>query len=265
MTTAVFPARRVGALKAAHHGVVLAGRGITKIRRDPTQIMSAMIQPVTTLVMFACTFGGSVAGSIAGYVQQLVPGLMVQNILLATISVGVALNTDVTRGIVDRFRSMPIGAAAPMVGTVLAASARYLIALVVLLLVATAAGFRVHTSVLALLAAVAILVVAGLCMCWIAVFVGMRVKNTASVHAVLSGVLLPLTFVSNIFVPTSSMPGWLQAWADVSPVSLLADTARGLTIEGPVAVPLLGSVAWMVVIVTVFFPLAVRAYRERVQ
>jgi oleandomycin transport system permease protein len=125
-------------------------------------------------------------------------------------------------------------------------------------------GFRVHTDPFSLVAAVVVMVVAGLCFCWIAVFVGMLMRSPNAVQGVMIAFTMPLTFGSNVFVPTSTMPGWLAAWSKVSPVSQLSDAMRGLLTGGPVVGPLLGGLAWLVGIVVVFFPLAMRWYRKRV-
>lgn len=266
MTAAVLapPSRYISPAKALQHGLSLAWRGILKIRKNPEQLIDVTIQPILFLVMFVYLFGGAISGSTGAYLQNLTPGLMVQNTIMASLSAGVALNTDVSKGVFDRFRSMPIARSAPLVGAVLADIVRYLVAIVVLLAMATIMGFRIHTDPLSALGAAALMVVAGLCFCWIAVFVGMLVESPGSVQGIMIAFIFPLTFGSNVFVPAGTMPGWLHAWSDISPVSLLADTMRGLLIGGDVGGPLLGSLAWMAGMVVVFFPLAMRAYRRRV-
>jgi oleandomycin transport system permease protein len=265
MTAAVLaPPRYISPAKALQHGFSLAWRGILKIRKNPEQLIDVTIQPILFLVMFVYLFGGAIAGSTGSYLQNLTPGLMVQNTIMASLSAGVALNTDVSKGVFDRFRSMPIARSAPLVGAVLADIVRYLVAIVVLLVMATIMGFRIQTDPLSAIAAAALMVLAGLCFCWIAVFVGMLVESPGSVQGIMIAFIFPLTFGSNVFVPSATMPGWLHAWSNVSPVSLLADAMRGLLVGGDVAGPLLGSLAWMAGIVLVFFPLAMRAYRRRV-
>ena len=265
MTAAVIaPPRFVSPAKALQHGLSLAWRGVLKIRKNPEQLVDVTIQPILFLVLFVYLFGGAVAGSTGTYLQNLTPGLLVQNTIMASLSAGVALNTDVSKGVFDRFRSMPIARSAPLVGAVLADVVRYLVAIAVLLIMATIMGFRIHTDPGSALVAVALMVLAGLCFCWIAVFVGMLVRTPGAVQGIMIAFIFPLTFGSNVFVPSATMPGWLKAWSDVSPVSLLADTMRGLLDGGAVAGPLLGSLAWMAGVVLVFFPLAMRAYRRRV-
>jgi oleandomycin transport system permease protein len=209
-------------------------------------------------------FGGAIAGSTSHYLQSLAPGLLVQNTITASLAAGVALNTDVSKGVFDRFRAMPIARSAPLVGAVLADIGWYVVASGVLLVMATIMGFRVHTNPVAVLVAVAVMVLAGLCFCWMAVFVGMLVPSPAAVQGIMVALLLPLTFGSNVFVPSATMPGWLHAWSDISPVSQLANAMRGLLDGGAVAGPLLASFAWLAGVVLVFFPLAMHAYRRRV-
>ncbi|WP_216213859.1 ABC transporter permease [Amycolatopsis aidingensis] len=262
--TAGAPPARIGPARSLRHGISLAWRGTVKIKKNPEQLLDVTLQPILFLVMFVYLFGGAISGSTDTYMQFLVPGLMVQNALFASLSAGVSLNTDVNKGVFDRFRSMPIARSAPLVGAVLSDVLRYLVGLAVLLGFAAILGFRIQTDPVSTVVAAALVVLFGLSFCWIAVFVGMLVKQTAAVQGVMVALVMPITFGSNVFVMPETMPGWLQAWAEVSPVSLAADTMRGLVDGGAVAGPLLGMVAWMAGIVAVFFPLAMWAYRRRV-
>ncbi|KAA9152413.1 ABC transporter permease [Amycolatopsis acidicola] len=258
------PPRHISPAKALQHGLSLSWRGILKIRKNPEQLVDVTLQPILFLVMFVYLFGGAISGSTGAYLQTLAPALLVQNTIMASLSAGVSLNTDVNKGVFDRFRSMPIARSAPLVGAVLADVVRYLVAIVVLLAMAMIMGFRITTDPFSAVVGAALMVLAGLCFCWIAVFVGMLVSTPGAVQGIMIALIFPLTFGSNVFVPTSTMPGWLRAWSDVSPVSLLANAMRGLLIGGDLAGPLLGSLAWMAGVVLVFFPLAMRAYRRRV-
>jgi oleandomycin transport system permease protein len=251
----------MSSVESLRHGVFLAWRGIRKIRSDPTQLLDVVLQPVTTLIVFVYAFGGSLADDTGLYLRSLVPGLTVQTVLVASLAAGVTLNADVHSGVVDRFRSMPIGRSAPLIGTVLAAAVRYLLALVVLLSAATIMGYRVHTNIVSVSIGVVVMVLTGLSLCWVSVFLGLVLRNPASLQGVFIAFVLPLTFGSNVFVSIATMPGWLQAWSRISPVSLLADGMRGLMNGPPRWAPLLEGLGWLVGIVAVFFPLAVLAYR----
>lgn len=265
MTVRISGPAHVPVTAALRHSALLAWRGSQKIGRDPAQVLDAVLQPLTTLVVFALAFGGAVAGDTGAYLQLLVPGLLVQTVLVASLAAGVALNVDAGTGVIDRFRSMPISRSAPLVGSVLAAAVRYVVGGVVLLTAATAMGFRVHTGFGSVLAGLVLMVLTGLCLCWIPVLIGVVVRGPVAVQGIFLALVVPLTFGSNVFVPTDSMPSWLAAWSSISPVSLLADAMRGLLTGGPVAGPLLGGLAWLAGVVVVFFPLATRAYRIRLE
>jgi oleandomycin transport system permease protein len=269
MTTMTMPAgtaprRRIGPARTLRHGLTLAGRSIARIRRNPEILLDVTLQPILFLVMFVFLFGGAISGNWHVYLQGLVPGMMAQSTLMASVGTGIALGTDITKGVFDRFRSLPIARSAPLIGAVIGDAVRLLTATVVLLVFATVLGFRVHTSPVALIAAMVIMLLAGLALCWIGVFVSMLVRSPQTAQGVLVAFILPLTFGSNVFVPSATLPGFLRTWATISPVSQLADLCRGLLIGGPVAGPLLASVAWLVGIVAVFFPLALHFYHRRV-
>jgi oleandomycin transport system permease protein len=213
--------------------------------------------------MFVFLFGGAISGDWHAYLETLVPGLLGQSALLASSGTGIALGTDITKGVFDRFRSLPIARSAPLIGAVIGDSVRFLTATAVSLAFAAILGFRIHTSIPALLLAVVVMLAAGLAVCWVGVFVCMLIGKPQTAQGLLVAVLLPLSFGSNVFVPARTLPGFLRTWATISPVSQLADVARGLLIGGPVAGPLLASIAWLVGIVAVFFPLAMVCYRRR--
>ncbi|MEV6861379.1 ABC transporter permease [Streptosporangium subroseum] len=271
-TTAIAPAvisgtqpspLRIGPAKAVRHGLALAGRGIVKIGKAPAQLIDVILTPIVFLLMFVYLFGGAIAGGdVAGYLQTITPGIMVMTVFQASIGIGVSLNADASTGVFDRFRSMPIARSAPLVGAVLADLVRYVVCLAVLLTLATVMGYRVETNPAAALAAIALLIAFAMSFSWISVYVGMLMKTPGSVQGLMTVLVIPLTFASNVFVPSQTMPGWLRAWSDVNPVSLMADTLRGLLNGGEVAGPLLGSLVWMAGVVAVFFPLAMRAYRR---
>ncbi|WP_308250031.1 ABC transporter permease [Sphaerisporangium fuscum] len=255
------PGRRSGGLGAGpRHALTLTWRSLLKVRNNPEQLLDVVIQPVLFVVLFVFVFGGAVAGDWHTYLRFLLPGLMVQQVLFATMSIGVMLSTDITKGIVDRFRSLPIARSAPLVGAVLGDAARYMISMVVLLAFGGLLGFRFETGLLPALAACALVLAFALALCWIPAFVGLLVKNPQSVSGIGFVVLFPLTIVSNVFAEASTMPGWLRAWVRVNPVSQVVDAARGLMLGGPVAVPLLATAVWGACILAIFVPLTVRAY-----
>lgn len=256
--------RRTNPVRAVRHALSLAGRNLIKMRKNPESLADVTLQPILFLVMFVFLFGGAISGNWHTYMETLVPGLMVQNTLFASMGTGYGLVTDLDKGVFDRFRSLPIARSAPLLGAVLGDTIRLVVAMVVLVAFASILGFRVHTNPGFALLAVVLMVVAGLAMCWIGVFVAMLVKSPQAMQGVMIAFMMPLTFGSNVFVPSSTMPGWLRAWTSISPVSKLVDTGRGLMLGGPIAAPLLSAAVWLIAVVAVFFPLAMWRYRRRV-
>jgi oleandomycin transport system permease protein len=254
----------IGPAQAVRNSLAIAGRNIAKIRKNPETLLDVTLQPIIFLVMFVYLFGGAIKGGTSEYLQVLLPGLMAQNIAFASIGIGQGLNTDITKGVFDRFRSMPIARSAPLVGAVLGDIVRYLVAIGVLVLTAVVMGFRVHTDPGSFLIAVVLVVLFGLCLGWMSVLVGMLVKTPNAVPGTLIAVMFPLTFGSNVFVDPSTMPGWLQGWVHINPVSHLTDATRGLLLGGPWASHAAWAFVWAIGIAAVFMPLALRAYKRRV-
>lgn len=254
---------RIGPVRALKHGLTLAWRSVVKIRKSPEVLLDVTLQPILFLVMFVYLLGGAISGDTGSYLQQTVPGVLAMNMVFASLGTGTQLNYDVTKGVFDRFRSLPIARSSPLIGAVLGDVVRYLVSIAVLLALATLMGFRMGTDVVSVGLAIVVVIAFALAMCWMSVFLGMLVKNQQALPGVAMAFMFPLTMGSNVFVPTATMPGWLQSWASISPITKLADTARGLMLGGPVAGPLFSTLLWMVGIVAVFFPLAMWAYRRR--
>lgn len=259
------PRIRIGPATAARHGMILAGRNIRYLVRTPSSLIDTVIQPVLFLLVFVFLFGGAISGGWQAYLQTLVPGLMVQITMYASIGTGMALSTDISKGVFDRFRSLPIARSAPLVGAVFGDVIRYVVALTVLLLLAFALGFRVQTDPLSALLACALVVVFGLTLCWMSVIIGMVAPGPQAVPGIAMAVILVLTFGSNIFADPETMPGWLAAWVGVNPVSYFVDAVRGLMIGGPTLMPILISLGSVACIQIVLMPLALRAYLRRVR
>jgi oleandomycin transport system permease protein len=256
-------AKKLAGMRFVRHSLALAGRGVRTMRRTPEQFIDVTLQPVIFVVLFVYAFGGAVAGSTHDYLQFVLPALMVQTVVFSTAAIGVNLNGDITKGVFDRFRSLPIARAAPLVGAVLADIVRYVISVCVLFGFGYLIGFRVQTNVFEALAAAALIIGFALCLCWAFVLLGLVLRSAGSVQGIGFLFLFPLTFGSNFFVPTKTLPGWLQAWVHVNPLTHLVEAERGLLLGGPVATPVLQSLASAAVILAVFAPLALRAYRRR--
>ena len=249
---------------AVHHIWSLTKRGLLKTLRTPEALIDVTIQPIIFLLLFTYLFGGAMMGSTGDYLQFLLPGIYVQSLLFSAVAIGVNLNQDVAKGVTDRFRSLPISRSAPLIGAVTSDILRYLVLSASLLITGVIMGFRVHTSVWGVLGAVGLAIGFALCLCWASVFVGMVARTPGAVQGILFLAIFPLTFGSNVFAQTNTMPGWLQAFVKVNPATNLADATRGLLSGGPVAQPVFYCLCWMAGLLAVFFPLAVRAYRRRV-
>jgi len=245
------------------HSLVLAGRSVTKIKRNPEQLIDVTLQPIIFVVLFVYLFGGAIAGNQHDYLQFVLPALMVQTVLFASLSIGVNLNTDIQKGVFDRFRSLPIPRSAPLVGAVLGDIVRFVTSIAVLIGFGYAIGFRIGTDPFRAFLACLLVLAFALSLSWIAVLIGMLVREPGTVQGIGFLLMFPLTFGSSTFVPVNTLPGWLQAWVKVNPVTHLVEASRGLMVSGDVAWPVTQSLLWTIGITVVFAPLAVRAYRRR--
>ncbi|GAA0464699.1 transport permease protein [Paractinoplanes deccanensis] len=270
MTTLTAPAPvldkpRGGSIAAlARHSVALARRSLIKTMRTPEALLDVTLQPVIFLLLFTYLFGGAISGGNRGeYLQFLLPGMLAQSLAMGGIALGQNLNADIEKGVFDRFRSLPVARSAPLVGAVAADVVRYLTVCVVMLAFGMLMGFRVETGFVPAVAAVALSIAFGLCFCWISVWVGMLVRTPGAVQGLMFLLVFPLSFGSNVFVATDTLPGWLQAFVHVNPITPLVSTIRGLLLGGPVASHLLVTLAWMAGLLVVFVPLALRGYARR--
>jgi ABC-2 type transport system permease protein len=236
-------------------------RGMLKIKHVPEQLLDVTLTPVLFLLMFTYLFGGALEGSTDAYLQYLLPGMLAQSVLFTAVYSGVSLNTDVTKGVVDRFRSLPIWPAAPLVGAVLGDCVRYVLASVVVMTLGFILGFEA-SGVLGVVAAVALVVVFSFGLSWVFTTVGLVMRAPNAVMNAGFMALFPLIFLSNIFVRPDTLPGWLETFVDLNPISHLTTAVRdlmaGSAAFGDVAL-VLGEAA---VLVAVFAPLTVRLYRR---
>ncbi len=256
--------RRIGARQGIANALTLAWRNVTQLKHSPEKLLDVTLMPIVFLVLFLYLFGGAVAGSTHAYLELLLPGLVAQIAMFATMGLGTALAEDIHKGVFDRFRSLPIARSSPLVGAVLGDTVRFCVAMFVLTGFGVALGFRFHTGVLPVLAAFALAYVFYLAICWISVLIGLVAPGPETVQGISFIFMMPLVFGSSILIPaTTTLPGWLQAWVKVNPVTSLADAVRGLTVGGPVATHVLYALAWAAGIVIVAFPVAMRMYRRR--
>jgi oleandomycin transport system permease protein len=256
--------RRIGVRQTIANGLTLAWRNVMQLKHSPEKLMDVTLMPIVFLVLFLYVFGGVVAGSTHAYLEQLLPGLVGQMAMFATMTLGTALCDDIHKGVFDRFRSLPIARSAPLIGAVIGDSLRFCVVMLVLTGFGTALGFRFHTGPLDIIAAYALAYVFYLGVCWISVVIGLIAPSPETVQGISMIWTMPLVFGSSVLLAnTATMPGWLQAWVKVNPVSDLADSVRALTIGGPVGDHPLITLVWAVGIVLVAFPLALRMYRRK--
>lgn len=247
------------------HSLALAGRSLTKTRRNPGVLLDALILPVLFLVLFVYLFGGAVAGSTQEYLQYLFPGILVLTTVLAgQIATGLHIVVDMKKGVFDRFRSMPVPRTSILLGSVLADAIRYVVAVVVLFGVGYALGFRIETDLASALAATGLAIGFGFSLSWLTVLVAVLLRDETMVSTI--GFLLPfpLVFGTSMAAPAGTMADWLRAWAEVNPVSHVIEACRGLLLGGPVAGPVGTSLAWSAGFLLLFGTLAVTAFRRRV-
>ena len=259
------PARSVrpGVPSVLRHSATLAWRGVVKTIHSTEALLDVTLQPVIFLLLFVYVFGGAIAGDTTTYLQYALPGVLVQTVVFASAGTGTGLADDLKSGIFDRFRSLPISRTAPLLGAIGADLVRYVTSGVIMLAFGFLLGFRTNAGVLAVLAALALVTVFAFALCWVFTALAMVLREPRSVQGLGALVILPLTFGSNVFVPTATLPTWLQAFVAVNPVSKVADAVRGLLSGGPVAGPATATLIAAVVLVGVFGPLAVVLYRRR--
>ena len=265
LQTAAEPARARSMTpdRALRHSLTLAWRTLVRIRRNPEQLLDVTLQPIVFVTLFVFLFGGAIKGDNRHtYLEYVLPGIMVMTVVFASMGTGIGLNTDVTKGIFDRFRSLPISRSAPLTGTILGDFVRYVVSIAMVFAYGSLLGFRIGTNPVSVLAAVGMIFVFGFAIGWIWVLLGLYVKSPQSLQGFGFIVMFPLTFGSNVFVGTATLPGWLQAWVKVNPVTALSYVSRGLIDGGPVAVYAWHSLLWSIAITAVFAPLAVRRYRQ---
>lgn len=246
------------------HSGVMVRRNLLSIKADPEELADVTIFPLLMTALFTYVFGGAMKGSVSGnYLQFLVPGILAQMLTFGTMYTGLKLSNDFSKGVIDRFRSLPIARSAVINGHIVAALMRLLIAAVITTAAAVALGFRIHTSPLAFLAGIGVLMTLGLGISWVAVYLGATLKSPQSVQGIGQLALFPMMFASSIFAPTNTMPGWLQAAVKVNPLTNAADAARGLMNGGPAFHGVWMTMVWSAGLTLFFAPLAIRAYKRR--
>ncbi|HVB60412.1 MAG TPA: ABC transporter permease [Ktedonobacteraceae bacterium] len=244
--------------------LVMAKRHLIQIPRIPEELLFATIQPVMFVLLFRYVFGGAIAVSGTSYVNFLMAGIFAQTVIFGTTSTGIGLATDLQRGLVDRFRSLPMAKSAVLTGRILSDLVRNAFVVLVMWSVGLLVGFRPQGPFTSWLAAGGILLLTSFAFSWLSALIGLIVRSVEAAQSAGFIWLFPLTFASSAFVPTQSMPGWLRAFAEHQPVSLIVNAVRGLLLNQPDAATIWQALAWCAGILIIFVPLAIWAYGRRV-
>ena len=237
-------------------------RALLKIKHVPEQLFDVTAFPVIMTLMFTFLFGGALAGSTGEYVQFFLPGIMVQSLIMITMYTGHTLRTDIEKGVFDRFRSLPIWRPSALVGMLLGDTVRFTIAAIVTGVVGLFLGWRPQGGLLGVTLGVLLILVFAFALGWIWTFLSLLLRSANSIMGVAMLIITPLTFGSNIFVDPATMPGWLQAWVGVNPVSHLVTTVRDLMGGAPVGSSLLLTLVWAAGLVAVFGTLTMWKFRD---
>ncbi|ATW49567.1 ABC transporter permease [Streptomyces peucetius] len=238
-------------------------RAMLKIKHVPEQLFDVTAFPIMMVLMYTYLFGGAIAGSVDAYIQFLLPGILTMSVVMITMYTGVAVNNDISKGVFDRFRTLPIWRPAPMVGYLLGDVVRYLIASVVMLAVGLLIGYRPDGGPVGIALGVALLMVFSFSFSWIWTMFGLLLRTEKSVMGVSMMVIFPMTFLSNVFVDPSTMPGWLQAFVNNSPVTHVSTAVRELMAGNWPAADIAWSLGWSAVLVVVFGSVTMRLYNRK--
>jgi len=254
--------------------LVITRRNLLHIRRMPELLLDVTIQPVMFVALFAFVFGGAITTDSSSYREWLLPGIMGQTIAFASFIVAIGLNTDIDKGIVDRFRSLPISRASVLIGRSISSLMHSSIGIVVMALTGLLIGWRIRGGVLAAVLAFVLILLFGFSMIWFGILVGSMMRSTEAVNGFMFTVMFPITFLANTFAPTDKMLPWLRTIAEWNPVSALVQSLRVLWGNTPPAPPdaswplhhpVLVTIAWSLGLTLVFMPLALRAFHRRTQ
>lgn len=264
MTARATPAAvpgRIGAGWVVSDVLVMARRNLLRFLRVPSLVVFSIVSPVMFVLLFAYVFGGAISIPGVRYVDYLMAGILVQTVVFGSTETGVGLADDLLRGMTDRFRTLPMARSAVLAGRTLADTVRHGFMVLMITGVGLLIGFRAHGGVLRAGLALLLVLSFGLALSWVSAAIGLAVRDVEATQ--MAGVMwtFPLTFTSSAFVPVDSMPGWLQAWANVNPITITVDAVRDLLLGRPAGSDGAQALLWGAVILAVFVPLAVRSYR----
>jgi ABC-2 type transport system permease protein len=243
--------------------LVMAYRGLLKVRRTPEQLIDVTLQPILFTLMFAYLFGGAIAGNVHSYLPIIIPGILAQTILTGSVAIGVNLRDDMDKGVFDRFRSLPVARIAPLAGALIADAIRYVIVTVLTFSMGYIMGMRPQAGIVGVLEASCLVIFFAWCTSWIFAFFGVIAKTATGVQGISMMILFPLTFLSNAFVPVNTLPKPLKWFAEVNPVSHLVNAIRTLLEQGKTSPDFWWSLIGALVIMTVFSFITVKAYTRK--
>lgn len=251
-----------GIRSAVADGITVAWRNLVSMSRTPEVVVFSTIQPVIFILTFRYVFGGAISTPGGDYVDFLMPGVFVQTVAFGATNTAVGLANDIKLGLIERFRSLPMARSAVLAGRTLADLVRNVVVIAVMVLLGFAVGFDIQAGWMPFLGSIALLLLFAFALSWVFAFIGLAVANPEAAQAASFPVLAVLVFASTAFVPIETMPGWLQSYNEVQPISVVVKAARTLALGGPTATPVLQSLAWILGILAVFAPLAVARYRR---
>lgn len=250
--------------ETATQTLALAWRALVKMRRNPEQFFDVVFQPIIFTVMFAYVFGGAIAGDVGNYLPLMVPGILAQTVLTTCMAAGVQLREDMEKGVFDRFRSLPIARIAPLAGPMVADLVRFATAATLTIAMGMVIGYRPDGGPFGVLGALLLAIVTGWSLAWVFTWIGTIARSAQAVQGMSMMILFPLTFLSNAFVPTDTLPDGLRTFVDLNPVSHLVSATRDLANQGQITADVGWTLLASAVVVAIFAPLAVRSYSKRV-
>jgi oleandomycin transport system permease protein len=254
--------RRIGPRSHLRHIGALTRRNLMRIKADPESMFDALLMPIIFTLLFVYVFGGAISGSQQNYKQWLIPGLFGTTGMNLAFAVGTGLNTDLKNGVMDRFRTLPIGRSSVLIGKLAAEALRALVSFTVLTVFSLILGLHLRTGLPGLLAVCGLSLLFGMSLVWVSMLLGLVLRSAQAVQGVTMLVMMPLQFGSSIFAPTHTMPGWLQAFTKYNPLTGLADASRSLINGGPLTHSVTMVLLWSLGITVVTAPLAVARFRK---
>lgn len=249
--------------ETVHQTLIMAWRALKKMRRNPEQFFDVTIQPLLFTAMFAIIFGGAISGDVQSYLPLLIPGILAQTALTACMATGVQLREDMEKGVFDRFKALPIARIAPLAGPMVADLVRYAVASTLTFASGIAMGYRPGGGVGGVIASILLVIIGSWSLAWAFTFLGTIARSAQAVQGISLMIMFPLTFLSNAFVPVETLPGWLQVFVNLNPVSHIVSAARDLANAGTVSVEVAFAFLGFAIVIAIFAPLSVWSYKRK--